>query len=60
MPRPLVVVFREDELPEQWSSASWTYWVRFGNVFGDRFETRNPPDPHQSAEFRRIERTDSI
>lgn len=55
MPRPLVVVFREDELPEKWSPASRIYWVRFENVFGDRFETRNPLDPHQSAEFIRIE-----
>lgn len=49
----LVVVFDEGELPENWPSASRTYWVRFENVFGDQFETRNPHDPHQSAAFMR-------
>ncbi len=28
-----------------------TYWVRFESVFGDLFETRNPPDPEKSATF---------
>jgi hypothetical protein len=54
IPRPLVAVFREDELPEQWAAASRTYWVRFENVFGDTFETRNPLDPLQSAAFMRV------
>lgn len=31
-----------------------TYWARFENVFGERFETRNPIDPRQSASFMRI------
>jgi hypothetical protein len=52
--RRLVVVFNEDELPKTWSSESRTYWVRFENVFGDQFETRNPLDPHQTAAFMRM------
>jgi hypothetical protein len=35
----------EHELPSTWRSSSRTYWARFGNVFGERFETSNPLDP---------------
>ena len=52
--RPLIVVFRRDELPQRWSSQPRTYWARFENVFGDAFETRNPLDPQQSAAFMRM------
>jgi hypothetical protein len=49
----LVVVFREDELPERWATRSRSYWAQFENVFGDSFETRNPSDPRESATFTR-------
>lgn len=48
------VAFKEVDLPANWSAASRTYWARFENVFGDRFETRNPLDPSQSASFMRV------
>jgi hypothetical protein len=48
------VAFNEADLPANWPAASCTYWVRFENVFGDRFETRNPHDPSQSASFIRV------
>ncbi len=30
------------------------YWTRFSNVFGDRFEVLNYPDPARPAVFRRL------
>jgi hypothetical protein len=50
---PLAVVADERQIPEDWSSR--VYWARFDNVFGERFETRNPSDPSRAAEFRRID-----
>lgn len=49
------VVFNEHELPEGWQGAERTYWARCENVFGERFETRNPHDARGSAAFIRIE-----
>ena len=34
------------------------YWARFDNVFGERFETRNPTDPTMAAEFKPIDPSD--
>jgi hypothetical protein len=31
-----------------------TYWTRFENLLGERFEVRNPPDATTPAEFRRV------
>ncbi len=52
--RRFAVGFPKEELPENWALASRTYWVRFENVFGEVFETRNPFDPKQSAAFMRM------
>jgi hypothetical protein len=49
---PWVAVADERELPSSWSSR--VYWAQFDNVFGERFETRNPSDPLQAAEFKQI------
>jgi hypothetical protein len=51
--KPWVVVADERELPSEW--ASRVYWARFDNVFGERFETRNPSDPMEAAAFKRID-----
>lgn len=47
------VVFREGELPGAWRREARAYWASFENVFGERFRTANPHDPHQSAAFMR-------
>lgn len=52
--RPWVVVADARELPREWSSR--VCWGRFDNVFGERFETLNPSDPTQPAEFKPIYR----
>lgn len=52
--RPWVVVADARELPREWSSR--VCWGRFDNVFGERFETLNPSDPTQPAEFKPIHR----
>ncbi len=52
--RPLVVKFDARSLPSDWSAATRVYWASFENVFGERFETRNPSDPRQSATFTRL------
>jgi hypothetical protein len=49
------VVFREEELPTSWPNEARAYWASFENVFGEKFKTANPHDPHQSAAFMRIE-----
>ena len=51
--KPWVAVADLRELPSEWSSR--IYWARFDNVFGERFETRNPSDPIVSAEFKRLD-----
>jgi hypothetical protein len=55
----LRVVVAETELPATWRTLVRTYWVRFENVFGEQFETRNPNDPRQSAAFMRMTPLDS-
>lgn len=51
---PWAVVADQRNIPAEWKSR--VYWARFDNVFGERFETRNPTDPTQPAEFNRIEK----
>lgn len=31
------------------------YWTQFSNVFGERFEVRNPKDPTKAATFKRVD-----
>jgi cell division protein FtsL len=50
-----VLTVRHDKLPSGSVDKQLIHWVRFENVFGERFETRNPADPSQSPTFRRIE-----
>jgi hypothetical protein len=57
-PLAFAVVFAEDELPEGWEGVGRIYWARCENVFGERFETRNPDDPQRSATFTRIAEPD--
>jgi hypothetical protein len=52
--RSLTVDVADHELPEGWRTLTHSYWARYENVFGEKFETRNPNDPRQSAVFRRI------
>ena len=52
--RPLAVVKAEHELRSGWETRPRRYWARFENVFGERFETRNPSDPQKSATFTRL------
>jgi hypothetical protein len=43
----------EVAVPRHWDGVSpVTYWTRFRNVFGDRFEVLNQADPVLAAEFR--------
>ena len=49
--RPVAIVRAEHELPPAWEVRPRRYWARFENVFGERFETRSPLDPRQSATF---------
>ena len=44
----------EESLPIGWETMPRVYWAKFGNVFGEEFETRNPSDPRQSAVFIRV------
>jgi hypothetical protein len=53
--RFLRVVVNEGELPVGWNTLPRTYWARFENVFGERFETRNPSNPQQPFVFARID-----
>jgi hypothetical protein len=52
--RPLAIVKAEHELRSEWEKRTRRYWVRFENVFGERFETRNPFEPQESATFTRL------
>lgn len=49
--RPFATVMNKSELPPGWPNVARVYWTRFENVFGERFETRNPLDPRVSASF---------
>jgi hypothetical protein len=53
--QPLVVAVPRGALAEDWSTTVVQYWTRYDNVFGERFETRNPSRPDVPAEFRRID-----
>jgi hypothetical protein len=52
---PFAVVCIASNLPPAWPTVSVGYWARFESVFGERFETHNPSDPLQPAEFKRID-----
>jgi hypothetical protein len=51
--RPFAAVVSERVLPADWPNVAPVYWTGFDNVFGERFETRNPSDPRLSASFER-------
>lgn len=52
---PFMVPVHRDELSEAWAARPRCDWARYENMFGERYETRNPSDPTQSADFRRLE-----
>ncbi len=43
---------------EGWEGRGRNYWASFENVFGERFETRNPTSPNVPAVFRKLDGTE--
>lgn len=54
----LSVVRRRDQMIEGWEGRGRNYWASFENVFGERFETRNPTSPNVPAVFRKLDGTE--
>jgi hypothetical protein len=51
----LSVVRRRNQMIDGWERRGRNYWASFENVFGERFETRNPTSPNIPAIFRKLD-----